>query len=73
MKLTFKTETEILREVELTEDGIKSELIKELDDLFDDKPMKKYEVNFKEGATVGNFNRMKIDNATVLSIIITLA
>jgi hypothetical protein len=72
MKLTFKTETEILKEVELNE--MTDEIQKELETSFDNKPILKYEITFKEGVTVNQCHRLEdITDKIVSTLTITVA
>ena len=72
MKITFKTETEILQEVELNE--MTDEIQKELEISFDDKPILKYEIAFKEGVVVKRCHRLEdISDKIVSALTITVA
>lgn len=72
MKITFKTETEILKELELSK--MTDEIERELKDSFDDKPIKKYEIIFKEGVIVRQCHRLEdISAKSVSALIITIA
>lgn len=57
MKIIFKTETETLKEVEF--DKLTSELQEELEYGFDNRPILKYEITFKEGVFVKDCHRME--------------
>ena len=71
MKITFKTETEILREIENFQ--LTDEIQKELEALFDDKPIKKYELTFNEGVVVKQCHRLEdISDRIVSSLTITV-
>jgi hypothetical protein len=71
MKITFKTETEILREVEISQ--LTGDIQKELEVSFDDKPIKKYEITFKEGVVVKQCHRLEdITYKIVSSLTITV-
>jgi len=72
MKITFKTETEILREVEVSQ--MTDEIQKELETSFDDKPILKYEITFKEGVVVKQCHRLEdISDKIVSALTITVA
>lgn len=72
MKITFKTETEILREVEISE--LTDDIQKELETSFDDKPIKKYEITFKEGVVVKQCHRLEdVTDKIVSALTITVA
>lgn len=72
MKITLKTETEILKEVELNE--ITDEIQKELETSFNDKPILKYEISFKEGVLVKQCHRLEdISDKIVAALTITIA
>jgi len=74
LKLIYKTETETLKELELPLDGMTSELEEELRNLFDDKPILKYEFIAKEGVTVSKFHRVgDLTEDHVSAVIVTLA
>lgn len=71
MKITFKTETEILREVEISQ--LTDDVQKELETAFDDKPIKKYEITFKEGTVVKQCHRLEdISDKIVSALTITV-
>ena len=71
MKLIFKTETEVLRELEVSQ--ITDEIEKELEASFDDKPMLKYEIIYKEGVIVKQCHRLEdISDKIVSSLVITV-
>lgn len=65
MKITFKTETEILREVEISQ--LTDDIQKELEASFDNKPIKKYEITFKEGVVVKQCHRLEDINDKIVS------
>ena len=72
MKVTFKTETEIIRELEINE--MTNEIQSELESSFDNKPILKYEICFKEGVLVKDCHRLEdIDEEIVSAIAITIA
>lgn len=72
MKITFKTETEILKEAELNE--MTDEIQKELEASFDNKPILKYEITFKEGVLVKQCHRLEdISDKIVAALTITIA
>lgn len=52
MKLTFKTDTEILKEINLFQSTLTDEIQSELKLEFDNRVMKKYEMTFNEGVLV---------------------
>jgi hypothetical protein len=72
MKITFKTETEILREVEVSQ--MTDEIQKELETSFDNKAILKYEITFKEGVVVKQCHRLEdISDKIVSALTITVA
>jgi len=72
MKIIFKTETEILREIELSE--MTCEIQEELKESFDNKPILKYEIIFKEGVVVKQCHRLAdISNETVQTLTVTIS
>jgi hypothetical protein len=72
MKIIFKTETEILREIELSE--MTYEIQEELKESFDNKPILKYEIIFKEGVIVKQCHRLEdISDETVQTLTVTIA
>lgn len=71
MKITFKTETEILKEVEITNE-MPDEVFDDLKTSFDDKLVKKYEIIFKEGILVKQTHAMKASDAAISELILTI-
>ncbi len=72
MKITFKTETKILKSFDFKE--LNDELEKELRAYFDDKPILKYEITFKEGVLAKQFNSFEdISERIADAITITIA
>lgn len=57
MKIIFKTEKEILKEIELTE--MTNEVQENLENLFDERLILKYEITFKEGVVVKQVHRLQ--------------
>jgi len=71
MKLIFKTETETIKEIELHD--MTDAVIKELETAFDEKPILKYEITFKEGAVVKHCHGLQdISEDMVSTVTITL-
>lgn len=73
MKITYKTETEILQEVNQLELEKDESIIDVLKKKFDHRPIKKYEIIFEEGIKVGqchSFNN--IDHEQIKEIIVTI-
>ena len=71
MKITFKTETEILRELEISQ--LTDEIQKELETSFDNRQIKKYEIIFKEGVFVKQCHRLEdITDKIVSDLTITV-
>jgi hypothetical protein len=72
MKITFKTETEVLKELEL--DELTREMQNDLKALFDHKPILKYELTFKEGICVSQCHNLDdINEKMVSAVTITIA
>jgi hypothetical protein len=72
MKITFKTETEVLRELEVSQ--MTDEVIEELETSFDNKTILKYEITFKEGVVVKQCHRFEdVTDKIVSAITITVA
>lgn len=74
MKITYRTETEVLQEVEQVELEKDESIIEGLKKKFDRKPIKKYEIIFEEGIKVGQcHNFSNIDHEQIKEIIVTIA
>lgn len=70
MKLIFKTETEILKEFEMVEmtDEVEATL-KELEANFDNRPILKYEITFKDGVFVKECHRLEDISQKIVSVL----
>lgn len=72
MKFIFRTETEVLKELDLL--ALTDELEDELAELFDNRPIKKYDLVFKEGLTVYQCHNIRNVRPEMLeSLTITVA
>lgn len=72
MKIIFKTEREILKEVEFTE--MTNEIQEELQNSFDNRQILKYEITFKEGVVVQQVHNIsdvteKVASALTITIV----
>ena len=73
MKLTFKTDTEILKEINLFQSTLTDEIQKELELEFDNRVMKKYKMTFNEGILVKECHSLgDITHEMVSGITITI-
>lgn len=74
MKITYKTETEVLQEVEQVELEKDESIVEELKRKFDKRPIKKYEILFEEGIKVGQCHSFSnIDHEQIKELIVTIA
>ena len=64
-KIIFKTETEVLKEVS-HEDITNYDVRRELSEKFDNRKIKKYEIEFCEGVFVGDCHDISNVNAAII-------
>jgi len=57
MEFIFKTETQILTKIDTSQ--MTRDILKEIQNTFMDKPIKKYEITFKEGVVVKQIDRLE--------------
>ena len=67
MKIIFKTETELVREIDLHE--MTDELMQELENAFDNRLIKKYEITFIEGVLVKQCKNLDDIDSKMISIL----
>jgi len=72
MKIIFKTETDILREIDFAQ--MTSELIENIQSQFDEKPIAKYEMTFVDGVKVKDCHNLDDVTPKIISVLtITLS
>jgi len=67
MKVIFRTKKEILEEIEFSD--ITNEIADALEKKYDKKPIKKYELIFNKGVTVGQCHRLDDITDKMVSIL----
>ena len=67
MKIIFKTETELVREIDLHE--MTDELMQELESTFDNRVIKKYEMTFNDGILVKQCKNINNIDSKMISIL----